>query len=176
MNTLFASVNGKYTARGNPLEADCVIGQSFGAREQGPGYVNELLAEFVVKNCANDLPLLVQTEIAQALPTEVNPVLVVEGVPSTKSGGELDSWAVLEQCHEYMQAHNLQRPLLVAQAFHVGRVAVQARKQGINGVIVPQGLPREFDPESLQKWTTSQAEWAKRELPGLVYLAFTGKL
>lgn len=65
--------------------------------------------------------------------------------------------------------------LLVAQAFHVGRVTLQAKKQGMNGLIVPPGLPREFDPNSLQKWTTSQRAWVMRELPGIAFLKFVSR-
>lgn len=176
MNALFASVNGRYAVRGNALDADCVIAQSFGAQEKSPGLVNERLAQFIVTNVSSELPLLAQGEIAQALPENFAPALVIEGAPSTRSGGQLDSSAVLQRCNEYMQENNLNRPLLVAQALHVGRVAVQAKKLGMSGLIVPEGLPREFDPDSLQKWTISQAEWVKRELPGMAYLAIAGKL
>lgn len=176
MNVLIAAATGHYTETGNPQEADCVIGQSFGAAEHGPGYVNELLAQYIVEKTGLKRPLLLQHEIAAALPSgSPKSALIIEGNPSTAAGGELDSWAVLEQAHDYMKEHGLSRPLLVAQAFHVGRVALQAKKQGINGCIVPAGLPREFDPDSTQKWTTSQINWAMRELPGIPYLKFVAQ-
>lgn len=173
MNVFIAAATGKYTKIGNPYEADCVIGQSFGAAEHGPGYVNELLAKYIVENTTEGLPLLLQNEIAAALPEDFpKPALIVEGKPSTAAGDELDTWGVLQQVYAYMKENNLHRPLLVAQAFHIGRVTLQAKTQGMHGLIVPAGLPREFDPNSIQKWTTTQMEWAKREIPGIPILKY----
>lgn len=174
MNVLIAAATGRYTESGNPQEADCVIGQSFGAAKDGPGDVNNQLATFIAESPHyRDLPLLLQTEIASALPDDApKPALVIEGRPSTSLGGELDSWAVLEQALDHMKRNNLEHPLLVAHAFHVGRVALQARKLGMSKLIVPSGLPRAFDPNSTQQWTTSRIKWAMRELPGIAYLRF----
>lgn len=173
VNVFIAAVTGRYTEIGNPYEADCVIGQSFGVGEHGPGYVNELLAKYIVEKTSEGLPLLLQNEIAAALPEETSaPALVVVGQPSTAAGDELDSWTVLQQAHTFMRENALSRPLLVAQAFHVGRVTLQAKSQGMNKLIVPSGLPREFDPTSRQKWTTNRKDWAKREIPGIPYLKF----
>ena len=97
MNVFIAAVTGRYTEIGNPLKADCIIGQSFGSSEHGPGYVNELLAKYIVE-CTAEIPMLLQNEIAAALPDGIrNPALVIEGNPSTSFGGELDSWEVLKQ-------------------------------------------------------------------------------
>ncbi|HXH04847.1 MAG TPA: hypothetical protein VNI82_00260 [Candidatus Nitrosotenuis sp.] len=172
MNVFIAAATGRYTEIGNAAEADCVIGQSFGAAEHGSGYVNELIAKYIVENTTG-IPMLLQNEIAAALPEgSREPALVIEGNPSTSSGGGLDSWEVLNQTRKYMAEHGLSRPLLVTQASHAGRVTLQAKKQRIAGLIVPKGLPREFDPDSVQSWTRSQKEWAMREVPGILYLKF----
>ncbi len=178
MNTITAAVLGNYAPRGNISEADCIIGQSFGAREQEPGYVNELLAAYITSLSARiDVPLLVQQEITSALPQSApRPALVIEGRPSTSTGSELDSWEVLRQSHNYMKEHGLERPLLVAQAFHIGRVTLQAIKQGMEDPIVPPNLPREFDRESSQLWTRCAALWVPRELAGMIYLKANHKL
>jgi hypothetical protein len=170
MNVFIAAATGRYTEIGNLYEADCIIGQSYGVGENGPGYVNELLAKFIVDN-TTEIPMLLQNEIAEALPeSSRKPALIIEGIPSTFSGGEVDSWEVLKYSHVFMKKNGLSRPLIVAQAFHVGRVTLQAKKQGMAGLIVPAGLPREFDPNSVQPWTRSQEKWAKRELLGIPYL------
>lgn len=125
MHTLRAAITGNYRVIGKPEEADCVIGQSFGAAQRGPGLVNELLADYVVTQTDTELPWLLQQEIADALPNEVSkPALTIKGDPSTKFGSELDSWTVLLRAGEYMRKHDLQRPLLVAQAYHVGRFSL----------------------------------------------------
>lgn len=167
---MLSAITGNYETLGNPAEADCVIGQSFGAAEHGPGYVNELLAGYIIDKAEDGLPLLLQSEIANSLASESRkPSLIIGGNPSTYIGGELDSWAVLLRARAYMEEHDLYRPLLVAQAFHVGRVSLQALKQGMEPII-PPGLPRQFDSESAQFWTRSQRLWVPRELVGLAYL------
>lgn len=169
MNVLTAAITGLYTPVGNLLEADCVIGQSFGASEKYPGSVNESLAQYIVAHTTG-LPLLLQQEIAEALPEdELHPALVIRGNPSTSFGGGLTTWEVLQISGRYMESAGLSRPLLVAQAFHVGRVAMQAKRQGLTGLIVPAGLPTDFDPNSIQPWTRSRGRWVRRELLGIAY-------
>lgn len=174
MNVILTALTGKYNQIGNPKEADCVIGFSFGAAEQDPGYVNKLLAEYICHRTSPELPLILQNEIADALPKICSrkPALKIEGQPSTISGQGLDSWEVLRRSFGYMKDKNIQRPLLIAQAYHVGRIALQAKKQGMDKMIVPEDLPDKFDPNSIQPWTTNRTKWAKREIIGLPYLKF----
>jgi hypothetical protein len=175
MHTLLAAVTGNYEPMGDPQEADCVIGQSFGAGVNEPGSVNEHLARFIGKRTPEGVPLILQSEIARAESLNRRPSMVVEGSPSTSMGGEIDSWEVLLRAHAFMKENGLRRPLLVAQAYHIGRVSVQAVKQGMEP-IVPAGLPRLFDPNSIQPWTRSAKLWALREVPGMAYLRFRHKL
>jgi len=174
MGVISAALTGNYEVIGNPAAADCIIGQSFGASEYGPGPVNAHLAYFILEHCA-DRPLILQNEIAEIVSDTAPVAHVVEGSPSTMGGGELDSWRVLEAAAGYMEQHQLSRPLLVAQAYHVGRVTLQAKKQGLSP-IVPADLPRLFDHHSTQPWTRSARAWRMRELPGLAYLKLRGKL
>jgi len=176
MNVIKAVVTGEYEVIGDPCEADCVIGQSFGAAEFGHGRVNKLLARYIIREAFDDTPLLLQNEIADALSTEPRlHDLRIEGKPSTSTGGELDSWEVLRQFREYMDDHNLNRPILVAQAHHVGRLFLQAMKQGMDPIVLA-GLPTEFDPDSTQIWTRSAKLWIPRELAGMAYLKAKHKL
>ena len=171
MKTLVAAVTGKYADRGNVLDADCVIGHSFGSRDDGPGIVNQLLAEYIINYTHSDLPLIVQQEIAQALVgSDRMPAHIISGNPSSLLGSGLDSWTVTSEAKRYMQENGLSRPILVAQAYHIGRVCLETEKQGIAEVIVPRNLPKEFDPLSSQKWTTHRYAWAGREVLGLAYL------
>lgn len=83
------------------------------------------------------------------------------------------------------------RPLVIAHAHHVGRVAAQGRTHGAEPVVPPglssglagsgfyKNLNGLFDPESAQSWTRSRARWAIRELPaiaGLIWLPRMKKL
>jgi len=174
MNVIRATLTGTYEVIGNPMNADCVIGQSFGASEHGPGAANIHLASFILDNCQGR-PLILQSEIADAVMGAAPVACVVQGKPSTAGGGELDSWRVLEEAADYMKQNQFSRPLLVAHAYHVGRVAMQAKRQGLEP-IVPPGLPRAFDAKSTQPWTRNPRSWAAREIPGLAYLRFKGRL
>src|ERR1700710_2661717 len=86
------------------------------------------------------------------------PAFVIRGELSTSVGNKFDSWAVFERARPFLAERGLTRPLLVAQAFHVTRVAREAERQGLRP-IVPRGLPRVFDPESTQPWTRNAALW-----------------
>jgi hypothetical protein len=169
---LLGAVSGRYPLLGDPTDADCVVGHAFGTRTDGPGRVNELLARFLVERVDPRLPWLLQGEIADALPPSAPaPALVVRGELSTSLGNQVDSWAVFERVRPFLAERGLSRPLLVAQAFHVGRVAREAERQGLRPV-VPAGLPRRFDRASTQRWTRNVALWVSREIPALAYLAF----
>lgn len=178
MSVLKSAVTGRYKSIGSPENADCIISQSFGASEHGPGYVNKLLANYVIERTNKELPLLVQGEIAEALAESESdhiPNLIIQGNPSTSTGGELDSWCMLEQAREYMDDNKLNSPILIAQSYHIGRLCLQAIKQGMEPVIT-DGLPDEFDPESTQFWTRDKKLWIPREVIGMTYLRCKNKL
>ena len=176
MRVIESSISGKYQLIGDIHEADCVIGQSFGACEHEPGLVNGQLANYIASRAIKNLPLLLQSEIAESLPDSVRrPALVINGQPSVSMGGELDTWSVLSQAREYMTENSLNQPLIVAQAYHVGRVALQAMRLDMEP-IVHYGYPRDFDPESTQWWTRNLILWSIREVPGIAYLKLKHKL
>jgi hypothetical protein len=130
----------------------------------------------MVERTDEALPRVLQGEIADALPpSSCRPALVIRGELSTSVGNKVDSWAVFEQARSFLAERGLTRPLLVAQAFHVTRVAREAERQGMRP-IVPRGLPRTFDPESTQPWTRNAALWVLREVTGLLYLKSRAKI
>ncbi len=183
MNLITSAWTGNYQASSPEAVAgvDCIIAQSFGASETGPGRVNEELARLTF--AFNELllpyfvPVIAQQEVDDALQqTFDRPAKFrVEGDPSTGLGGDLDSWGVLTQAKGFMEERGLNRPLIIAQAHHVTRVAMQAAKQDMIPAI-PEGLPRIFDPESTQIWTRNRNFWAPREAVGSVVLKLTGRL
>lgn len=177
MNLLRSAISGEYEPAGPLNEADVVIGQSFGAGPHGtPGEVNERLASFIIERLDASLPLILQQEISASVEDQGGFVEhTIEGDPSTATGGQLDSWSVLGQARDIMAENGYKRPVLVTQAFLVGRLSVQAARLGMQPII-PGGLPRDFDATSTQFWTRSQAAWMMREIPGMAYLKFTGKL
>jgi hypothetical protein len=74
-----------------------------------------------------------------------------------------------------MKREDLHTALMVGQAHHIGRVAMQAKKLGIPSVI-PANLPDRFDPESGQLWTRSLGMWLPREIIGSFWLRVQKKL
>lgn len=172
------SFSGEYEPRGDEREADCVLAHEFAVAKQGPGSVNRELARFVLSKYAGEYPLLLAHRIADAL-EGLDPYISVAhrftGESATLTGQHTGSWGELEQAAAYMRAHDLHHPILVAQAFHVGRVALQAEKIGLDP-IVPPGLPRRFDRRSVQPWTRNRALWAIREFPGAYVLKRRGQL
>lgn len=174
MNIL-RSATGHYEKAGNPADADTIIGHSFGTSTHGES-PNGALARFILDN-ENGQPIIVDRTLADAFPKSTLLDVVVEGAVSNSIGTVGGSWGILVEAKEYMDGAELTRPLMVAQAFHIGRVAMQAEKIGMRHIIIPEGLPRIFDTESSQQpWTRSVSNWVPREVAGSLVLRSQGKL
>lgn len=160
------------------ISGDLLVVQSFGTRaaDGSPGAVNERLAEFVVnlRKKGFDRPVAAQEEVAQALREAYGQGVDFEivGDPSSTGGRGLDSFGVLSFARNEAGSRC---PVLAAQAFHVGRTAMQAVRLGLDPLL-PAGLPVDFAPDSGQWWTRGRGPWAFRELVGLSILRAQGKL
>jgi 4-alpha-glucanotransferase len=64
---------------------------------------------------------------------------------------------------------------MIAQAYHIGRVAMQAHKLHMDAII-PADLPDGFDQQSDQVWTRSRNMWVPREVLGSLVLKAQGRL
>jgi hypothetical protein len=160
--------------------ADSVIVSEFAVNKipGQPGIVNEALAQFVTERYAN-LPTFMSPTVAEAMEI-ADPDFVPEEVFKGKiSAGTLalsgGSWQEMSQAKQMLAERGLSHPILVGQAFHVGRVALQARKLGLD-TLLPPGLPKSFDPSSSQWWCRNRAFWPCRELPGRIYLYLKGQI
>jgi hypothetical protein len=153
------SFDGNYAAIGNPNAMQAVLGCAFGAREEGSGLSNEALAGFIDDNFAH-LPIIVGEDIAPAL--QVKPAKLIEGSRSTYLGKGVGTGGELDVAQEFMALEGLVGLILVGQAFHVPRIGRQAWLRRMD-IAVPFGLPRIFDPESVQPWTRDENSWQKRE-------------
>jgi hypothetical protein len=172
--SILKSATGHYETAGNTADADVIIGHSFGTsiHRESP---NGALARFILDNEAGQ-PIVVDRTLADAFPKSSLLDVVVDGVVSNGIGSMGGSWGILVRAKEYMDATELTQPLMVAQAFHIGRVAMQAEKIGMNNVIIPERLPDIFDKESEQFWTRSSSLWIPREVVGSFKLRGQGKL
>lgn len=175
------SFDGNYQPTFNPNtetpEPAVVIVNAFGFREDEvghkvPGPLNEELAHFTDEYFSH-LPILVSQDVAPALET---PPTLIMGVNSTSqaSGGLKDPKSAgtageLLSAKEFMDSENYGLAIIVAQAFHVARVARMASKLDITTAI-PEGLPRNFDTENAQPWIHSIEDWKRRERLTIGYL------
>ncbi|HEX8762767.1 MAG TPA: hypothetical protein VF733_03325 [Candidatus Saccharimonadales bacterium] len=185
MNILRSAL-GRYEPMGFPEYADCVIGHSFGTNI-GPAGVNAALAGVIAKH-AQDKPIIVDEVLANAFSADQRApdlivtakteedVLVEERV-STTFGRGVGTWGTLLAAKDFMQENQLERPLMVAHAHHVGRIVMQGEHKDMQmSSIVLGNLPRQFDRDSAQWWTRSVALWLLREIPGAKMLRAQGKL
>ncbi|MDB5160562.1 MAG: hypothetical protein JWO99_825 [Candidatus Saccharibacteria bacterium] len=173
MNIL-SSALGHYEAVGRATDADIIVGNSFGTSIH-PESPNAAIARFILAN-EQGQPIVVDRTLADAFPKSTQLDVVVDGAVSNTIGSVGGSWGILVEAKKYMDEVELSRPLMAAQAFHVGRVAMQAEKLGMTGIIVPEGLPTSFDRASDQIWTRSQVLWVPREVLGSAALKAQGKL
>lgn len=173
MNILESAL-GQYEITGNKTDADIIVGNSFGTSTH-PLSPNGAIAQFILDN-EHGQPIVVDRTLADAFPQSRLLDIVVDGAVSNTVGSVGGSWGILLEAKEYMEEEGLTHPLMAAQAFHVGRVAMQATKLGMENIVVPKGLPRNFDVGSEQPWTRSLAAWVPREVIGSFVLRRQGRL
>lgn len=180
------SFNGNYVPQGDPLYGDCWLGIQYG--EQAGvfwGLVNEASAAYIARHAPRYVPYLLAPNIGRPLVAkfggqtpaltfrdETSGLVTTQEVRGTKSE--------LKQAFDYMREHDLHAPVLVGEAHHIGRAALQAEKlaQAENfdvDIIVPPGLHKGFDPSSAQPWTGGPVAWAVREAVGVPVLRLTGR-
>lgn len=116
----------KLYEREQVYEADCVIGHSFGSSTHA-GSVNHQLAEIMVA-IAGNRPMIAGRTLVDALPDGDNLMAhVVEGQRTNIRAKGVGTWGTLVGAQRYMDTHGLGLPLMVAQAYHIGRVVRQAK-------------------------------------------------
>lgn len=163
-----SSALGHYEITGDQIDADCLIGHSFGTLLNKES-VNFALAEQMELQ-ANERPIIADRMLAEAFPKGSTTVdYIVEGGISNTTGTQGGTWQTLLGAKAFMEKEGLSRALMFAQANHIGRVLLQAKKLEID-YVVPENLPSHFDTISEQWWTRSQALWTTREILGSVVL------
>jgi len=159
---IIRSALGHYEVIGSPDDADVIVGHSFGTLI-GEDSANRAIADFALK-AANGRPIVADRMLVEAFPHSDEDVdHVVEGPISNGVGQGVGSWGTLVEAKVFMEREDLKTALMVGQAHHIGRVAMQAKKLGILSV-VPANLPNRFDPDSEQHWTRSMGMWLPREI------------
>lgn len=176
MSYLREVITGDYELRGELTEADSVIAQSFGYREDNgeaqTDPVNCELAKVAYSLSEGVLPIIAQVEVARCLPDDTSVKTIEKHRNPSKY---LDTWEVLLQTKEIMDELELKKPIVVAHSFHIGRVATQAKKIGIDPIVLP-GMPRKWDAESQQPWTRNRNAWSIFQIIGHPFLVVQEKI
>ena len=172
MNILKSAL-GHYETKGRIEDADVIVGHSFGTLTDETS-ANRQLAEYILDH-VDGRPIVVDRNLADAFPGDHRIDLVVEGEVSDARGNGVGTWGTLIEAKGFMETHELSKPLMIAQAYHIGRVAMQAQKLQMDAII-PGNLPTRFDRESAQPWTRSRTMWVPREVIGSLVLKSQGKL
>lgn len=173
---------GRYRVSGESEleESTHIIAQSFGTYTDNgvPGRINTLLAIRAQELAGRyKVPVIAQEEVAAGFDEDFKH-LAVFGSPSSTQGGGLDSWQLLQISVGLAKEQlviDRPRPIIVAQAYHIGRIAAQASKIGME-TLLPPDMPREFAIDSKQWWTRSHVAWATRELAGISVLKLRGRI
>jgi hypothetical protein len=171
--------SGRYTPRGDPRQADCILGFAFGRlggeSKVRPGLSNEQLATIARKHFPC-LPAILQWEVADAYPPGGPGPLILRIDQHRQPGRYLDTRELAEQARFLMAQRGWKRAVLLAQGHHVPRALRVCRRLGIDTVL-PEGLERiAFCPGSSQPWTRSAGAWYRRECLALLHHAWKGWL
>jgi hypothetical protein len=171
--SILTSLFGFYETRGNPDEADCIMGHSFGT-DISEHSVNRRLVD-IMKRYANGRPIIADRMLVRADPEgEKVYARIIDG-QITKMDGQSGTGKALANAQAYMDKNGLTKPLMVAQKYHIDRVVRQARKLGIRS-LVPAGLPGQFDRQSKQFWTRNKLLFIPLNLFAYIKLKIDGKL
>jgi hypothetical protein len=164
---------GRYAVRGDPAQADCIMGHSFGT-DVSPQSVNRLLVDRM-KRCANGRPIIADRMLVRADPEGEKAYAHIIDGEITKMDGQSGTGKALRNALRYMDEHSLSKPIMVAQKYHIDRVVRQATKLGIQSIVLPE-LPGQFDKQSKQFWTKNKALFVPLNLLAYIKLKMGGEL
>lgn len=157
---------------------DVIVALSFGAGKDGsrPGKSNEVIARLVADfNPAGDLSMILQKEVAAALPASLKDLPIVISENKLHPGQYLDTYEALRQAREVMAKEGWRRAFLFCHPAHAPRASRVFRKLGVEPIIYKHmlaGIP--FDPQSVQSWTRDWLRWWLREIPAMLLYKLRG--
>lgn len=159
-----------YPTSGSPSDFDCAIGSSFGTDITPEGVNIRIVEELLFwARLKRNVPIAIDEMLTNIWPDKVaEPEVVVKEQ-------ELATWSGLLLAKAFMAEDHLERPLIVGHYYLARRIALQARKLGMEP-IVPPWLPRQFDSSSQQFATRGKVRWLTKEITGRPYLKLAGKL
>lgn len=146
--------------------ADCIVGFSFGLRENNqPGSSNEALAKVIVSLTDKyDLPVMVQWEIADCLPFKLPSHRIVR--KHRVKGEYLDSREVAIQFAAELLREPLAKPINAAHPLHMWRCLKNLEKLGFQNPVQADCNAVPCDPQSTQWWTRHPSLFIPHEIYG----------
>ncbi len=153
--------------------ADVIIGQSFGLRQDGPGKSNEALAKIVRGlNEKYKIPLVLQWEIADCLPDL--PIFYVTKEHRIK-GEYLDTYEVLFQAKTICKKRGWKKAIILAHSDHHWRCMMVAKKLEFELIAIDtSSVP--YDELSTQSWTKSVIRFIPREIVARIVYLLTDRI
>jgi len=171
--SILKSLFGFYEPLGDPDQADCIMGHSFGT-DTSEHSVNRRIVD-IMKQYADGRPIIADRMLVRSDPEgEKTYAHIIDG-QITKMDGQSGTGKALANAKAYMSKSNLVKPLMVAQRYHIDRVVRQASKLGIQS-LVPTGLPGQFDRQSKQFWTRNKLFFIPLNLFAYIKLKIDGNL
>lgn len=164
---------GYYAITGDPANADCVIGHSFGTDTSEHGVNNKLVT--LMHKYAEGKPLIADRHIVLADSQGERVYAHIIDGQITQMNGQSGTGKALLNASAYMAQHDLKRPLMIAHKYHIDRVVRQAAKLGIKSII-PKGLPGQFDKSSKQIWTKNVVLFIPANLFAYIKLKIGGDI
>ncbi|KXB08864.1 hypothetical protein AKJ56_00185 [candidate division MSBL1 archaeon SCGC-AAA382N08] len=160
------------------IEIDVVVGLAFGKRENGLGKSNDKIAEIAWRWSGGEerkSPMILQKEVAQAFPDELEDEIIVISEHQTP-GKYLDTFEVVNQAREIMEKKKWVTPVLVCHPSHLWRSLRVFWKMGIGGVVTPSPEELREIPfsESDQIWTRNALFWWIKEIPVITWYKLNG--
>ena len=163
---------------------DCLVVHAFGLvqaardfsqRSPRLGQTNEELAAYIEVNGLGRLPKIMQIEVQRAY-EELSPgsLYPIYSITENRSrGAYLDTREVNAQAASIMEHYGYRNAVIVAQAHHVMRAARTLRRMGV-GVVIPPGLPKDFDRKAEQTEVRSAIRFGLRSAAAVAIYRFHG--
>jgi hypothetical protein len=162
-----ATLSGRHPAVGDLTEANAVLLMEFGSDPELAS--NVALLDYIAANGGlQSLPMFVSRSLADTVAARGWNGEIVQVFQGPSAAGVHENTGTFGELSQYASARRVypgqyDRPALVHNGHNVGTVLRQAGILGFAGdVIVPPGLPHNFDVRSLrhgQPWTAHWLAW-----------------
>ncbi len=159
--------------KGDLLDADVIIGHSFGLRKKDPGVSNQIMGDLAhTLHDLYHLPLVLQWEIADSIPSVQKEFIVRE---HHIKGMYLDTYESILQLRTFCKKKDWHKAIIIAHPDHYWRCMMVAKKLGFDVIVIDTSSVT-YDSLSIQFWTRSAMRFIPREIIARILYLLTDKL